>query len=627
VEKVAKYKNAIQRIKATKITSTDKSEMAFRMELLNLNERTHRQRKYADELEKINQEKNFYDDQHEKTYTTCRTISINSKKQIVFTLHLMRVKIYEGALATLSDGKHEIDVVISQIIIIDAKTWVTTKLLSDRMELDLTKIIQFRTKNSSARFHFQKYALKKFFMNLNDCKSFMFPDEIQKKLLLEDIRPIKQKKFITNQEFKIISANKFTVIVGPAGAGKSEILINIVKNVKANEKILIIADQNSVCDNIIKRILQIDPSNNKKYFRLNSDCHRMLIDDENLKNLCMENDIDNKLRNYEYFNVLECFQYRVYKQMMKIAMDLKAYSIIKMKMQNFLKECMQQMISHEDAKIIVTTVSSTTKLPNKTQFDIVLIDEVGCMSNANIFCVATKIKPTGKLVIFGDPNQIGNCRIKGNGMSLLQRLVCKKDESILWLNTQFRLTKELSNVLYEIFYDIDLSSIKVAEKDAKYSLLPSSKNIVLYTHSVEETQLENFEETEINSVSNSYINTKEGEIIREIMKGLPKVMNDPAVLQNTAILTAYAGQKYYLQGIIPTKNIYTIDQFQGMESKIVILSLVRQNDNKEIGFLRDIRRICSAFSRASNVIYIIAGSMFLEDDMPNHIVKFMKKIL
>lgn len=57
-------------------------------------------------------------------------------------------------------------------------------------------------------------------------------------------------------------------------------------------------------------------------------------------------------------------------------------------------------------------------------------------------------------------------------------------------------------------------------------------------------------------------------------------------------------------------RITTVDSFQGLEADIVILSLVRSNQFRSIGFLSEENRICVAFSRARYGFYVV-GNMSL----------------
>ena len=55
-------------------------------------------------------------------------------------------------------------------------------------------------------------------------------------------------------------------------------------------------------------------------------------------------------------------------------------------------------------------------------------------------------------------------------------------------------------------------------------------------------------------------------------------------------------------------SVNTVDGFQGQERDIIVLSMVRSNDEGQIGFLRDLRRMNVAITRARMKLIIIGDS-------------------
>ena len=59
-----------------------------------------------------------------------------------------------------------------------------------------------------------------------------------------------------------------------------------------------------------------------------------------------------------------------------------------------------------------------------------------------------------------------------------------------------------------------------------------------------------------------------------------------------------------------------VDNFQGEENDVIILSLVRNNTRSSVGFLRIDNRICVALSRARNGLYILGNMRMLAKASP-----------
>lgn len=102
--------------------------------------------------------------------------------------------------------------------------------------------------------------------------------------------------------------------------------------------------------------------------------------------------------------------------------------------------------------------------------------------------------------------------------------------------------------------------------------------------------------------------------------------------QSLAVLTPYTRQvellKSRLSSLSPAAEVSSIDGFQGRESDIVIFVTVRCNDHREIGFLKDLRRMNVALTRARAGIIVIGDRATLtEGDMDPESTAMWKRLL
>jgi superfamily I DNA and/or RNA helicase len=88
-----------------------------------------------------------------------------------------------------------------------------------------------------------------------------------------------------------------------------------------------------------------------------------------------------------------------------------------------------------------------------------------------------------------------------------------------------------------------------------------------------------------------------------------------------AIISPYRQQVKKMEEVVKQKGesynaikINTVDAFQGQEKDIVYISLVRSNNNGDIGFLKDYRRMNVAMTRAKKKLVIIGDSATLSND-------------
>ncbi|CAH1789707.1 unnamed protein product [Owenia fusiformis] len=91
--------------------------------------------------------------------------------------------------------------------------------------------------------------------------------------------------------------------------------------------------------------------------------------------------------------------------------------------------------------------------------------------------------------------------------------------------------------------------------------------------------------------------------------------------EDITILTLYTGQVLILKKLMPNDTfqgvkVCSVDNYQGEENKIIILSLVRSNDENKIGFLKIENRVCVALSRAKVGFYAIGNMELLANNSP-----------
>ena len=114
-------------------------------------------------------------------------------------------------------------------------------------------------------------------------------------------------------------------------------------------------------------------------------------------------------------------------------------------------------------------------------------------------------------------------------------------------------------------------------------------------------------------------NPKEAEVIMGIVRKL--ILADEIDPRNISIITPYSKQVQILRSELSNNSIYksqmqhikvgTVDSFQGQETDVVIFSAVRSNQLKELGFLRDSRRLNVAITRAKRGLIIVGDQTVL----------------
>ena len=87
---------------------------------------------------------------------------------------------------------------------------------------------------------------------------------------------------------------------------------------------------------------------------------------------------------------------------------------------------------------------------------------------------------------------------------------------------------------------------------------------------------------------------------------------------DVGVISPYRAQVQYLRRLLKKKDFFqpyrhlisvnTVDGFQGQERDVILISLVRANDEGQIGFLRDLRRMNVAITRARMKLIILGDA-------------------
>lgn len=103
------------------------------------------------------------------------------------------------------------------------------------------------------------------------------------------------------------------------------------------------------------------------------------------------------------------------------------------------------------------------------------------------------------------------------------------------------------------------------------------------------------------------------------------------------IISPYKAQVQYLRGKIkgsgffrPFRHLFTVntvDGFQGQERDVIFISLVRANEDGQIGFLNDLRRMNVAITRARMKLIILGNAKTLAKHPFYHkLLEYIKRI-
>ncbi len=398
----------------------------------------------------------------------------------------------------------------------------------------------------------------------------------------------------------MLSDEKMMIIHGPPGTGKTTTLLEgIIQQVKTGEKILVSAPSNAAVDNIAKGLID----KNIKFLRIGNNTkvdasifqftpEGKLIEskqDKEIKKLRIRADEMRKMANQykRRFGKDERDQRNLLiKEVKNIRQEIKA-----------LQQYNEEKLFSEAHVILGTPIGLMDPQLKKLEFNTLIIDEAGQCLEPLAWCIFDLAE---KIILAGDHLQLPPTVLSdkaahlGFNKSILENCF-GKFEHIFLLDTQYRMRESIAQFSNEYFYE------------GKLKTPPQLAN--LHSHvTFFDTAGTGFDE-EGGKDGSSLMNKGEIELVLKIME------QDKLNPSKCAFISPYAGQISLAKESLPKEmRISTIDNFQGQEMETIIISTVRSNPEKQIGFLKDHRRMNVAMTRAIENLYIIGDSITLMND-------------
>ena len=187
-------------------------------------------------------------------------------------------------------------------------------------------------------------------------------------------------------------------------------------------------------------------------------------------------------------------------------------------------------------------------------------------------------------------------------VSLFERLL-KNNVKKVMLTTQHRMHPSISTLMRHFYENAILDDSKVKVYPCIHGL---KQRIFFINHDQREDD---------SSVDKSKTNTYEAEYIVKLCNYLVKQNYDQSKI---TILTMYLGQLMEIKSRcrqlkLTNVKTSTVDNYQGEENDIILISLVRSNPHNKVGFLATENRICVALSRAKHGLFCIGNFKMLYD--------------
>ena len=411
---------------------------------------------------------------------------------------------------------------------------------------------------------------------------------------------------------RVLWAKDVAVVHGPPGTGKTTTLVEaIYETLRRENQVLVCAQSNMAVDWISEKLV-----------------------DRGINVLRIGNPtrVNDKMLSFTYERRFEAHpDYEMLWSIRKAIRELRAHrkrgdekyhqKIERLKERATELEVRINAQLFGEARVIACTlVGSSNHLLEGQKFGTLFIDEAAQALEAACWI---PIRRVSRVVLAGDHCQLpptvkSIAALKGGlGKTLMERIVENKPEVVTLLKMQYRMNEEIMRFSSDWFYGNMVESApevkyrSILDFDIPMTWIDTSQFAVDGLQFTEEFVGESF----------GRINKAEAELTLLVLEEYFKKIGKQRVLDerlDVGIISPYRAQVQYLRRQIKKKewakpyrqliSVNTVDGFQGQERDIILISLVRANDDGQIGFLRDLRRMNVAITRARMKLIILGDA-------------------
>ena len=272
-----------------------------------------------------------------------------------------------------------------------------------------------------------------------------------------------------------------------------------------------------------------------------------------------------------------------------------------------------------EARVIACTlVGSANRLLMGQKYGTLFIDEAAQALEPACWI---PIRKADRVILAGDHCQLPptvkclEALRAGLGDTLMQSIVRNKPGVVSLLKLQYRMNDEIMRFSSDWFYGGMLQSAP----EVKY------RSILDFDTPIEWVNTEGMDCNE-EFVGENYgrINKPEAELsVNQLKEYITRIGRTRFLEEriDVGLISPYKAQVQYLRQLLkrdaffkpfrPLITVNTVDGFQGQERDVILISLVRANEEGQIGFLNDLRRMNVAITRARMKLIILGDASTL----------------
>ena len=264
--------------------------------------------------------------------------------------------------------------------------------------------------------------------------------------------------------------------------------------------------------------------------------------------------------------------------------------------------------------VSATLIGSAYHILERRRFSTLFIDEAAQALEPACWAAITR---SDRVVLCGDHQQLPptvkspQAARDGLAVTMMQRLAKGKREAVSLLTEQYRMHRDIMEFPSRWFYHGRLRAAPMVA-DRLVSLMDTPLTWI-------DTAGCGFAEREGGGASR--LNSEEARIVVHTVRDYIETMGLERVVADNVdfgIITPYRAQLRMIRRLMKMQRYFrrlrgqisvnSVDGFQGQERDVIVISMVRDNDEGQLGFLGDLRRMNVAITRARMKLIIIGNS-------------------
>ena len=409
---------------------------------------------------------------------------------------------------------------------------------------------------------------------------------------------------------EVLRAKDVAVVHGPPGTGKTTTLVEaIYETLRRENQVLVCAQSNMAVDWISEKLV-----------------------DRGINVLRIGNPtkVNDKMLSFTYERRFE--SHPDYPQLWAIRKSIRQLRANRKRGDHSFHQKLERLKEREtelelrirnqlfrEARVIASTlVGSANRLLDGMKFGTLFIDEAAQALEAACWI---PMRRATRVILAGDhcqlPPTIKSVAAMKGGLdkTLMQRIVERKPEAVTLLKMQYRMHEAIMRFSSDWFYHGEVEAAPMV----KYRGILDLDKAIEWKDTSGDTSHEQF-------VGDNFgrINKEEAQLTLLTLAeyfvriGRQRIIDERI---DVGIISPYRAQVQYLRHLIKKTDFYkpfrkiiavnTVDGFQGQERDIIVISMVRSNEEGQIGFLRDLRRMNVAITRARMKLIILGDSATL----------------